>query len=207
MRTLIIGDIHGCVEELKELLSIFNPTPQDKIYSVGDVINKGEDSRACIRILKSFNIKPVLGNHEYWYLNRYPFDEDSKWKAFYDLNLSIDDVLWLKTLPLFIENDRFILVHGGFDPRIGLEKTDKETLVSIRTLDINKKQIPWYDLYEGEKPVYFGHWAALGLHRTKNTICLDSGCVYGKFLTGYIVEEDKFIKISAKKIYHAITRK
>ena len=64
MRHIIIGDIHGCIKEFSNLLDKLQITSEDKIYSVGDVIDKGPDPIGCIRLARQLNIQAVRGNHE-----------------------------------------------------------------------------------------------------------------------------------------------
>jgi len=214
-RTLIVGDIHGCLDELKELVSIFSPRDGDVVISVGDVIGKGYDPAGCIDYLESINAVVVLGNHEYWYLKYFPFDEDSIQRACLDNTKKFKKHIllfksynlekyydWMKNLPLFYESDDFIVLHGGFDPRISLEENTADTITSIRKLlSDNGEKVPWFDLYKGEKHIFFGHWAKMGFYHSKKVTCLDTGCVYGKKLTGYIVEEDRVIEVRAKDVY------
>jgi len=199
MRTLIIGDIHGCYHELQLLLEKFNPNESDRIFSVGDVINRGPESKKCIELLKEMDVKTVMGNHEYWYIKSYPFDDNSV-TSFNFRRLEIEEHLdWIKSLPYFFISDEFILVHAGFDPAIAFKDNSHDILVSVRTLDHTKS--PWFDSYYGSKHIYFGHWAKLGLFFGKNITCLDTGCVYGGKLSGYIIEENRLIQVPAKKIY------
>ena len=62
MKTLIIGDIHGEITKLKALIEKAGPV--DEIISVGDLIDRGEDSKAVIDLCKALNIKVCKGNHE-----------------------------------------------------------------------------------------------------------------------------------------------
>jgi len=67
MATYVIGDIQGCYPQLEQLLDIiqFDPT-QDKLWSVGDLVNRGSDSLSTLRFFKSLGkrAKVVLGNHD-----------------------------------------------------------------------------------------------------------------------------------------------
>ncbi len=60
---------------------------------------------------------------------------------------------------------------------------------------------PWYDLYDGEKVVLFGHWPASAPRRGKRAIGLDTGCVYGNELTAYIIETGEFKTVPARRRY------
>lgn len=71
MATYAIGDIQGCYESLQRLLEkiAFNPEA-DKLWIVGDLINRGPDSLATLRFLYSIrdSIEFVLGNHDLHFL-------------------------------------------------------------------------------------------------------------------------------------------
>ncbi|MBN1970608.1 MAG: metallophosphoesterase [Candidatus Delongbacteria bacterium] len=202
MRTLIIGDIHGCSDELLELLEVFKPKAEDRIFSTGDVIGRGPDSKGVLELISKYRITTVLGNHEKWFIKNFKNNYDKV------VSLNVDGYFSeISKWPIHIDDKNFILVHAGFNPNIGLVGTDDDTKVSVRTLKINGIEAPWFDYYTGTKRVIFGHWAKLGLYKNHNILCLDSGCVYGKFLTGYIFEEDSFIQIPAKKVYSPIINK
>lgn len=69
MRTLAIGDIHGCLHHLNDLLAIVKPTPEDLLVTLGDYVDRGADSRGVLDALirmKASGTKLVClrGNHE-----------------------------------------------------------------------------------------------------------------------------------------------
>ena len=68
MYRIIIGDIHGCIDELKTLIDIINTTTyhpyEREIISVGDVVDRGPDSLSCFEYLHILGSKILLGNHE-----------------------------------------------------------------------------------------------------------------------------------------------
>ncbi len=203
MRTLIIGDIHGCFTELSELIDIFNPKKNDRIVALGDVINKGPDSLNCLDLLQNLNAKVLMGNHEYWFL-KYFQSSSMEWCFSPDLKeVSKSQLSYLKSFSYYLETDAYIAVHAGFYPNISLAENEVETLTNLRYID--KK--PWCESYHGQKRVFFGHFAKLGLKFGNNYCCLDSGCVYGKYLSGYILEEEKLIQVKAKKQYQAIRKR
>lgn len=60
---------------------------------------------------------------------------------------------------------------------------------------------PWFAgsrCLTGGKPVFFGHWAALGFHRRGNVIGLDSGCVWGAKLTGWRLEDGRVFQVASE---------
>src|SRR5881227_513746 len=71
-RTIVVGDIHGCYDELGELLARVDLRAQDRVVAVGDLIVKGEQSRAVLDLFMSDpRFSSVIGNHDlallrYW---------------------------------------------------------------------------------------------------------------------------------------------
>jgi len=67
-RIVAIGDVHGCLEELKELWSKINPTIQDTVVFLGDLVDRGPDSEGVIRFIHNLtpelNIYNVASNHD-----------------------------------------------------------------------------------------------------------------------------------------------
>jgi predicted phosphodiesterase len=63
-RTIAIGDVHGCADELEELLEALNLKPGDRVIQLGDLVNRGPDSRRVIQLARTYKIEAILGNHE-----------------------------------------------------------------------------------------------------------------------------------------------
>ena len=74
----VMSDLHGMVDKYKMMLEKLNLQPEDALFVLGDVIDKGEDG---IRILADMryrsNIYPVLGEHEYFAKKLLPVFEDA----------------------------------------------------------------------------------------------------------------------------------
>ena len=90
MRTMIIGDVHGCSNALKKLLEKVQPTGTDKIVMLGDLFDRGPDSYGVFEtvraLAKEFGERFVLlrGNHEEYFLQFLQAPED--WYAPYIRN-------------------------------------------------------------------------------------------------------------------------
>jgi serine/threonine protein phosphatase 1 len=83
-RTLAIGDIHGCVRALGQLLQEVQPQPKDVVVSLGDYIDRGPDSRGAIGRLLELRrhcvLIPILGNHDLMMLKaRTDYSEFDQW--------------------------------------------------------------------------------------------------------------------------------
>lgn len=213
-RTLVVGDIHGCLDELIELLSVAKyKSESDRLIFVGDLISKGPDSLGVLKWVKESRSESILGNHELGFLN-YLNNPSSKYKSFLKLKKEMGDELesyrlWLGSLPLYIDvpEQNFCVVHAGVIPEKKLHEIPAHIITQIRTWDgkgidlNNKKGRPWYEFYESEKLVIYGHWAAQGLKIRKNTIGIDSGCCWGGKLTLLWVESREVFQVAAKAVY------
>ena len=217
MRTLFIGDVHGCYDELMELVTKIGLMPEDHLYFVGDLVNKWPKSLEVVQFVKNRpNTWSVLGNHEYFlmcsleeqkaYFDRSPhISTERQWwiRTEYQaasLNRSLLEQnhlsKWVSSLPVYIEKENFILVHGWLHPDFWLE-TPSDIATMIRMYEGK----PWYEYYTGEKKVIYGHWAVDGLRIRENTIWLDTGCCFGGHLTAYCLESGEIWQVHAHDIY------
>jgi hypothetical protein len=219
MRRLFVGDLHGCCQELELLLKDFAfVAGEDALFSVGDIMGRGPDALGCLQVLHELKAKVVRGNHEAFLLRGHSLPEasrDSGHRAYLaSLGDSQAQAKWLDCIaqwPLWIETSDLFLVHAGFQP--GLDHPSlmrPDLLYTIRTWDGVGKNLKrdgdpaWYDGQTWPKPIVFGHWAQRGLIDRDNFKGLDTGCVYGRKLTGWCPEEKRFLQIPAKRIYHVI---
>jgi Calcineurin-like phosphoesterase len=141
MRTLFIGDVHGCAEELDLLLAECAWRPGDRVVLVGDLVAKGPDSAGVVRRARERGFLAVRGNHDAhvlrWRAGRMP--EDKKPKPEHQQVLdTLEDADWayLESLPLhrhFPElNVR--VVHAGLVPGVPLEEQRPELLLNLRSI-------------------------------------------------------------------------
>jgi bis(5'-nucleosyl)-tetraphosphatase (symmetrical) len=215
LRTIIVGDVHGCLEELEALLSkVDHRCGKDRLIFVGDLINKGPHSLQVLEKVRSMSAEVVMGNHE-WKFLQYLKKNSSPSEGFFQLKRQMGEQLlfwqeWLSRLPAFIEADQFLVVHGGLVPHQHPSETPISILCRIRTWDgegkdLNNPSNPsWYELYRLPKLVVFGHWAKRGLVIRKNVMGLDTGCVYGNQLTAVVLPEKTLFQVPAKQIYEAV---
>ncbi len=203
--TLVVGDIHGCFEELTLLLKKAHYAPsKHQLIFIGDLINKGPDSLKTLQFAYENRIPSVIGNHELKFihfveqgLKPTPTLEQLKRDMGEDLNKWLK---YIKSWPAFIEKEDFLVVHAGLVPGEQPGQSKIEHLANIRHWDGEKlcsqeTGRPWHDYYTAEKLVIYGHWARQGLLRKKNSLCLDSGCVYGRELTGVFLPSRNLIQV------------
>ena len=119
-----IGDVQGCYDTLQKLLFKINfSEDRDRLYFLGDVVNRGKKSLETLRFIRSHkdNVNMILGNHDFHLLmctltSRKPNSKDTFLDILEapDRNILIDYML---SRPLLIEQQGFLLVHAGIPPQ------------------------------------------------------------------------------------------
>lgn len=227
MRTIFIWDIHWCFDEFLLLLKKLNYSEKDNLYLVWDLLNKGPKAKELIDwLINNPNVKSVLWNNEVNFL-RFAYQEKALENAFTDKNKENVDFLikkwlfdktynkynplfekylnvfydyhleYLLSLPLWIETQQWILLHWWLVPNKKLEDHKIDEITRIRDYDWK----PWYEFYNWEKIIIYGHWAVDWLRIRQKTKWLDSWCVYWKRLTAYIFETNEIIQVSSLRPY------
>lgn len=208
MKTIVIGDTHGCYNELVTMIEMLKEDGEynkdtDKLVFLGDYIDRGENSRKVIEYVRSLqkdndNVIALMGNHEDMLLN-YLDGIDTNWiyngcEATMDSYVGYadqfeDDINWMRNLPLYHEDDNFIYVHAGVDINKPMEEQDRFTLLWVRAPFIN-------NAHKYHKTVIFGHTPMIGEKDAKpeytagNNIGIDTGCVFGYNLTALIIDDN-----------------
>ncbi|MCM3871450.1 MAG: metallophosphoesterase [Pyrinomonadaceae bacterium] len=209
-RTIVVGDIHGCYDELMDLLAQLDFGPGDRLVSVGDLITKGPKDREVLELfITDSRFTAVIGNHDLA-LRRVWNGENLDLKAAQkethrELGPDKDSFLpYLNSLPFMIDLGSHLVVHAGVRPNVELHSQTTEDLTQIRTLGEDRESKdgkPWYEAYHGEKFVLFGHWPASEPRRGQMALGLDTGCVYGHQLTAYTVETAALTYVNARLAY------
>jgi diadenosine tetraphosphatase ApaH/serine/threonine PP2A family protein phosphatase len=217
--TIVIGDVHGCVDELAALIDACAPGRDDHIVCVGDLVAKGPDSRGVLALVRERGVRSVLGNHDAVVLyaaRALAAGERSAARASHTAlarQLSAEDVEQLAALPLFLRLPELdtLVVHAGLAPGVPLEQQDSDVLLNVRTVDAAGKPsarpnagMLWGSVWPGPELVLFGHHASAGLQRHPHAIGLDTGCVYGGRLTAYVLPEGRFVSVPARHEYRPI---
>jgi len=213
MRTLVVGDVHGCLDELLALLAAAGRTPDDRVVLVGDLVCKGPNSAGVVRWARESNADAVLGNHDAHVLRAARGDPriGPAHRAVAE-TLSVADVAWLESRPLWLRLDAvadrpYLVVHGGLVPGIPVEQQTRVHLLNLRSISDDgepSKRIegaPWASLWRGPEHVVFGHDAVRGLQRHPFATGLDTGCVYGRELTALVLPTGALVSMPALQAY------
>lgn len=219
-RLIFIGDIHGCFEELHELLDRVGPEGSDLVVSVGDIVTKGPDVARCLDLWRDRGYLAVQGNNEIKVLARarpllrlFARDEVLRRR---------DLIAYLRAWPLVIDfpNEQVTAVHGGFLPQMNVTREDVEReqhvipeLRWIRKQNGEWRPVPkekrkkddvlWAEKWRGDRFVLYGHTPVREPKRDKQALGLDTGCVYGGALTAAIYDggEWRTMSVKAKRKY------
>jgi len=162
MNRYAIGDIHGGCKTFRTLLDTLNLRPGDRIYLLGDYVDRGNDSKGVLDTIlhlmeSGFDVRPVRGNHDDMMLRTFSDDHDGQSKMWlkcwgegtlqsFGVNrisdLPLRYLTLLDALPLLQMDDDFIFVHASLDmyrddPLTQSSRTDM-LWGEIRTVDSAK---------------------------------------------------------------------
>jgi len=135
--TYAIGDLQGCFDEFEALLKAIDFVPdRDKIWLVGDLVNRGPKSLATLRSIMALgdSAQVVLGNHDLHFLSVFYGGHDTRRSDTLDELLAAPDVedlaAWLRTQPLmYTDSDLgWLMVHAGVPPLWSLAELSERAL-------------------------------------------------------------------------------
>lgn len=215
MRTIAIGDIHGCRTALETLIGAIDPRESDQFVFLGDYINRGPDSRGVIEFLIDFATRHrcvfLRGNHEVMTLDaRAERTKASSWSV-----VGGGDALrsygftgrgdWWEAIPeshwkfleqtgRYFETGRHIFVHGCLDAELELSEQPDwiifwERFDTIRPHKSGKKVIV------GHTPTRDGEICDVGY-----AACIDTGAVMGRWLTALDVMSGEYWQANQKSV-------
>lgn len=122
MATYAISDVQGCFDELQALLArIGYERDRDRLWFVGDLVNRGPKSLQVLRFVKALDAITVLGNHDLHLITQFEgFEKKRKDDTFTDVLEAPDAkelIDWLRTRPLMHVEGNWAMVHAGLLPQ------------------------------------------------------------------------------------------
>jgi serine/threonine protein phosphatase 1 len=214
-RLIAVGDIHGCHNEFSDLVGELELKEGDRLVLLGDLVNRGPDTRKVIEIARSIGAVSLLGNHELRLL-KYRKSGDKKVLKDGDMatleSLGPEDLAYLESMFLTYEEPELnmVFVHGGFLPNQPWQKQPTEVITRIQVVDAegnarkraDSPESPWWaDLWGGPPFVVYGHTPRPEVYKLKWSIGIDTGCVMGGSLTAYILPERRLLQVKARQKY------
>jgi len=202
MRTIAIGDTHGCSVALGRLLEAISPQPDDAIITLGDYIDRGPDSRGVldqyIALADRCRLTPLLGNHEEMFLaSMHGQGNLHLWLACGGLatmksygpsaqfgDIPAGHIEFIENCKLFHVSGDYFFVHANYEPHLPLAEQDEGFLLwrSLREFTpgphcSGKTAILGHTLQPDGKIRDLGHLK-----------CIDTGCYNNGWLTAIDVE-------------------
>ena len=213
-RTFVCGDVHGEYEKLKKALELVNfDFENDNLISLGDIVDRGPDSYACIELLlKIKNLIAIRGNHDYEWLNYINTRKHGfMWnQGQIEANLSyikrnidpsIHKEFFESQVDYYVDTNNNLFVHAGFNANYSItNKTfnyqelflwDRDLISDVRTYQLfyGKDKEVIFETEDNFKEIFIGHtpvqyFKETTLQKYANIWCLDTGA--GKFKEGTV---------------------
>ncbi|UGA43023.1 serine/threonine protein phosphatase [Bradyrhizobium quebecense] len=206
--TYAIGDIHGCMVKLEELIRRCDNDaagrPMRYVF-LGDYVDRGPDSRSVVPFLMELQRAHtgrdifLKGNHEDllvaaadsdFFEDRWLDNGGVETLESYGVTsaaeLPEDHVHWLRKLPLFFDDSRRFFVHAGVHPDRPLDRQDEDDLLWIRKRFLLSEREYGRLIVHGHTPL-----ASWRPDLRANRLNLDTGAVFGGPLTAAVFEADE----------------
>ncbi len=227
MRSFVIGDIHGCSQELGALLrKLDREDATARLVFVGDLFTKGPEPEGVVeellaRRVEGREIVLVCGNHEIKLrkhlrraIDRPREDHDSihtpTVQALRDSGLLhealelVEEAMCRVTYA--VPGERCTVVHGGIDPTLGLALTPDAYKVTVKTEEDERDW--WWDYDGRDGLIVVGHKPfrepvqvpSPDRRRVRPIVVnVDTGCAYGGSLTAYEPLADRFFTVPSQQ--------
>ncbi len=195
-RIIAIGDVHGCLLSLKKLIELIQPSPDDQLLFLGDIIDRGERSKEVVEYLieldASHSCHFIMGNHELMFLDYLENQDTRDWFAnggeatlkSYNSpkggNFPPEHIAFLRRSHFFIETDSYFFTHGGLDPELSI----KNNLLYYKPSDFCFQRMhmrPDFlenNLFNWDKTLVCAHTPVNNPVMKEKLIAIDTGCVY-----------------------------
>ncbi|WP_326663216.1 polynucleotide kinase-phosphatase [Streptomyces canus] len=229
----IVGDIHGCASELESLLGKLgytdgvHPEGRTAVF-VGDLVDRGPDSPGVLRrvmsMVKSGNALCVPGNHE----NKYGrYLKGRKVQHTHGLAETIEQMESVSdefrsevrefidglVSHYVLDGGRLVVCHAGLPEKYHGRTSGRvrsHALYGDTTGETDEfglpVRYPWAEDYRGRAAVVYGHTPVPDATWLNNTICLDTGAVFGGKLTALRWPERELVDVAAERVWYEPTK-
>jgi protein phosphatase len=227
----VIGDVHGCADELEELLSLLGYELADGVHAhpdgrkaifVGDLVDRGPRILDSVRIARAMvdhgSAYAVPGNHDQK-LVRALRGRDVRITHGLDRSLAEleahpeerDGVArFLDSLVshYVFDDGKLVVAHAGMKEEMqgrGSGKVRDFALYGETTGETDEFGLPvrwnWAAEYRGEATVVYGHTPVPEPEWLNRTINIDTGCVFGGSLTALRYPENELVSVPSRAVY------
>ena len=220
MKTRVIGDIHGCFDELMALIERAGLAADDEIIALGDIVDRGPATLAVMDFLRRApRTRVLMGNHERKHVRSFWGEITSALsKRITRRQIGeeryADGCAWMNILPRFIELPQALLVHAMFEPGVPLHRQQEPVIVGTLSGEHYLKQHyrrPWYELYDGALPLIVGHHNIGGgakpyIRTDGRVIGLDTGRYGGGALSALLLPDFKVLSVRSRANHWAAVK-
>ena len=232
----IIGDIHGCYDELCDLLKelrfevdaencIARSPDNRKAVFLGDLCDRGPKNAEVIRLVMNMvqagSAFCVAGNHDVKLLKQM---KGSDVQLTHGLDRTVEqfqmqDESFIANVKDFLEGlishyvfdgGKLVVAHAGLKEKYHGRSSGRVRnfcLYGDTTGETDEYglpvRLPWANDYRGKALVLYGHVPAPEIQMINNTVCIDTGCVFGGKLSAYRYPEKEIIQVKARQEYYA----
>jgi serine/threonine protein phosphatase 1 len=215
LRQIVIGDIHGCVNTLGELLfQKVKVTNEDEVYFLGDYVNKGPDSKGVIDLILNlqnlnYQLTCLRGNHEQYLLDslRYSWEEVAFKARGGDATLSsfgvenVHDIPgryidFMSGLSFFVELADHLLIHAGLNFDLEDPFKDDYAMLNTKRMEVEPDKIGGKVIIHGHVPTPLNQIKRAFAAGNLTHFSIDGGCVYNhqpgySYLVAYDLTNNK----------------
>lgn len=169
MAQYVMSDIHGEYEKFKKMLDLIQFSKQDKLYILGDVVDRGNSPIPTLQhIIRTPNMFMILGNHEELFLDAILHNDFNLWFAnggfiTYAQYIALNpqdkkEILeYINRLPLCITLDNFVLVHSGIIPAKEPSRWENAQFKQLRDAFLWSREEFYMKPTQMDKTIIFGH--------------------------------------------------
>lgn len=228
----IVGDVHGCSAELDALLAELgyppdgSPHPEGRrLVFLGDLVDRGPDvvgvlQRAMSRVASGAAFC-VLGNHDHRLLRKLRGKNPRLAHGLAETLAQLDAAPagfsesvrdFLEACPghLVLDGGALVVAHAGLPEAYHGRDSNQVTAFALygdTTNELDAYGLPtrrdWVAAYDGSAAVVFGHTPRRRALWRRNTICVDTGCVFGGALTAVRWPERSVVSVPATAVHWA----
>jgi len=203
-RVVVVGDVHGCHQELLDLCDRAAVSEGDVLVSVGDLVDRGPDPAACVRFFRERAGAVVLmGNHERKHV-RGVLSYGQEITRLQMGNEYAGFLSWARALPYFFEGPGLRVVHAAVLPGVPLGEQREDVLAGTTAGEAFVAAAlggaSWTSLYDEPVPLAFGHrvFEEGPFVREGSLYGLDTGACHGHSLTALSFPDMKLWSVPAR---------
>lgn len=220
-----IGDVHGCAKEFRSLCEKIREKDQDAvIYQLGDLIDRGPDLLEVFRVVKDFNVRVVLGNHEMNFLQEVMGYKECRSRA-RQINIEKFNLYTEKQktfiLDILHKGSNFAVHYNGLNRivlshsvPVGFYSACRNSNGWTYSITSNKNSVEGIaklaQTANNRNTTYIhGHmnWDYDDINKSLESgdriLNIDSGCCYGEMLTALCLNLKDVIQVKAEKNYNS----